>query len=243
MAALRWVPLLLLGTALIIGAEWAYQRRVASVLQEQIALLRVDQRELIRLRAENRRLQAARVSDDELERLRGDHAALGRLRAEVARLRDTIRTREEMAASPPRLLPAGEWKNAGRATPDSALETALWAGASGQLDVLVRTLGYDGHVRGEMDTLFAGLPPMVQSHYGSVERLVAASIAQQAPHRAMEILQQTANGPDNATLVVRFPNGDGSAKTVSFWLHRLDDGWRVMVPPDFVRQLAELAGP
>lgn len=79
----RWISLALLALAIVAGAGFALQRQAASALQQEIALLRSESRELERLRAENERLKAAQAPLAEVERLRADHTAMVRLRADI----------------------------------------------------------------------------------------------------------------------------------------------------------------
>lgn len=79
------------------GAFWA-QRQASAVLRGEIGLLREEQAELARLRAENRRLIAQRVSAAEWEGLRGDHMAVMRLRGEIEKSRESVRERERVLA-------------------------------------------------------------------------------------------------------------------------------------------------
>src|SRR5690242_13436495 len=95
--ASRLSTVVLLLLAVVGGFALLLQRQRASVLREQIALLRADQRELIALRAENAKLQAGLPSDSELARLRADHAAAIRLQAELNALRRQISAAEAAA--------------------------------------------------------------------------------------------------------------------------------------------------
>ena len=94
MNALRWLAALLLALAVVAGVALWLQRQAASQLRDEIALLREQNRELARLRAESQRLAAALPPAGELERLRADHAAVARLRGEIAGLRARVEQRE-----------------------------------------------------------------------------------------------------------------------------------------------------
>lgn len=73
----------LLALAGVAGAGFALQRQAAAALREEIALLRDEQRALVRLRAENEKLQSAQPPAAEVERLRADRLAVLRLRSEI----------------------------------------------------------------------------------------------------------------------------------------------------------------
>ncbi len=77
----------MLALAAVAGVSFALQRQSAAALQQEIALLRDNERKLALLRAENERLRAAQTPAAELERLRADRAALLRLRTEIEAMR------------------------------------------------------------------------------------------------------------------------------------------------------------
>jgi len=98
MSALRWLSALLLALALVAGAALWLQRQAAEALRGEIALLREENRDLAKSRAENQRLAAALPSAAELERLRADHAAVARLRREIEKTKDNLQARERALA-------------------------------------------------------------------------------------------------------------------------------------------------
>ena len=94
----RWLSLGLFALAVVAGAEWWLQRQVAAQLRGEIALLRDEQRALVRLRVENQRLTAAQPPATELKTLRADHDAVGRLRDEMERTKENVQARERALA-------------------------------------------------------------------------------------------------------------------------------------------------
>ena len=88
----------------VIGVAWALQRQVAGELRGTIQVLREQNQEVGRLRAEGRRLRETQISLAELERLRADQAAVSRLQGEVeaARTRIIELERAEAAERPDR---------------------------------------------------------------------------------------------------------------------------------------------
>ena len=69
------------------GFALLQQRQAGILLAAKVELLRAENVEIGRLRAENRRLALQQVSAVELENLRADHAALPRLRGEIDELK------------------------------------------------------------------------------------------------------------------------------------------------------------
>ena len=90
-SAQRWLSVGLLALAVVAGAGFALQRQATTALEQEIALLRDESRQLAGLRAENQRLKAVQTPAAEVERLRADHSAILRLRAEI----DEMKTRAE----------------------------------------------------------------------------------------------------------------------------------------------------
>ena len=100
MRAARFVAGFFLALAVFAAGAWWLQWQQSLALAGEAALLRDEQRELARLRAEHARLAAAQVSPAEIERLRADHAAVARLRAEIGALQDNVVKRERALAPP-----------------------------------------------------------------------------------------------------------------------------------------------
>ena len=72
---------------------------MASQLRDEIVLLREQNRELVRLRAENQRLAAALPPAAQLEALRADHAAVARLRSELEKTKDNLQSTSKPTAT------------------------------------------------------------------------------------------------------------------------------------------------
>lgn len=90
MSALRWISALCLVLAVLIGTAWLLQRQTSAALRTELELLRDENREIARLRAEHQKLIAAQPGAAEVERLRADRAALIRLRAEIDELKSGV---------------------------------------------------------------------------------------------------------------------------------------------------------
>ena len=241
MSSLRWLSALLLALALAAGAAIWLQRQAAAQLRDEIVFLREQNRELARLRAENQRLAAALPPAAELEALRADHAAVVRLRGEIEKTKVNVQARER-ALIPPPLIPASEWKNAGRATPAAAVETFLWAAARHDTDAVAAMLGFDAQLRPAVDQFFAAIPEAMRTQYGTVERLVAQSLTKNLPLAAMSIAEEKQTDADNVALVVRLQNDAGGTKEIPVSMHRGDDGWRLAVPARAVQTVANEIG-
>lgn len=89
MNPMRWLTGIFGALAVLAGAAWWLQTQEAEVLRGEIAMLREERGEWMKLQEENRRLAAQAAPADEVARLRADRAAIGRLRAEIETLRAT----------------------------------------------------------------------------------------------------------------------------------------------------------
>jgi hypothetical protein len=234
------IGMLLLAVAL--GGAWWLQWQAAAELRAELALLRNENNELARLRAENRRLRAAQVSEAELSALRSDHAAVARLRAEIEKLRDDVDRRARAVGQQDAPIPAREWKNAGRATPAAAVETLLWMASRHATDELAATLSIDPQVRPMVDQFFAALPEAVRARYGSLERMIVDFVTRDLPLAAMQTIAERPSDADHTLLVVRLQGEAGNSRDMSVPLVRQADGWRPAVQPDLVQRIANEVG-
>lgn len=225
----------------VVGAILAGQHQTGEQLRTERNLLRGEQRDLERLRAEHLRLVAAQVAPTELENLRSDHAALVRLRGDLEALKDQPALVTTGAGAPPegKVFPASAWKNAGRATPEATVVTALWAAASGDVNALAGLLVVEGAARTRAEVLLNGLPDAVRAQYVSPEHFVALMfIGKEALPGSMQVVEQAESPehPEITTLRLRLQNAESPARTTNLVMQRQDDGWKVMVPVSAVER-------
>lgn len=95
--------------------------------------------------------------------------------AELDRLRGRI---EVLKARPDGVVDADmksreAWRNAGHTTPETALETLLWASQTGDLDTLARSYAFNDAAKAKADALFATLSEDMRMKYGTPERFFA----------------------------------------------------------------------
>ena len=130
---------LVAGVLTVVVLERTQVHALARLRTERDTLLErqaSQEAELERLRVDNQRLVKLKSDADELARLRRGEADVLRLRGEVGRLRQ-----EQQAARPVvRQWAAEELANAGKARPEDALQTFLWAGANHQPEELQRAV-------------------------------------------------------------------------------------------------------
>lgn len=78
-----WQLLVMAALVGVVAVSLALQHQANVELRGLIGLLREQNQEVLRLRAEQTRLIRAQISPAELESLRADHAAIARLRSEI----------------------------------------------------------------------------------------------------------------------------------------------------------------
>ena len=187
----------------------------------------------------------------ELKRLREDIAALRKSTQEITQFTQmaqaaaalkTLGNTESTVAT--KLIPADGLRNLGRATPESATETILWAAVGGEVDALSRAFEFTPTAREKANAWFAGLSENTRQQYGTPEKVIALMIAKDAAGlTGMQVLGQKEIAPDNVGVRVRFGSVDGKTKDDNLLMRRSNDGWRMVVPDNAVEKFArQLAG-
>lgn len=235
--------------AAVIGlmAAWLAHRAVElGALRASAANLRSSADALAPLRAAHAKLLAARPSEMELATLREDQAALARLRNEIEAVRRSVEAREQSSVpvAPGRpatlleaRLAAAQWRNAGRATPAAAVETLLWAAASGEVERLVETLVLGPEARARAEALFASLPPNLRRENASPEQLMALMTASEIPLGHAQVVAEVPT-PQGTMLVTQIESPSGQSRVVALALRTDGQAWRVDLPPTAVERYA-----
>lgn len=245
------------------AAVWLWPGAERDALRDDVAALRAEEREVARLREENRRLLAGAVPEVEVERLRADHAALARMRDELAGLKGRAETKVGEATAknsarvarvvPDPVAPAGagpvvtaaEWKNAGSATPAAALESLMWAAAGGDIEAMVAAIKLDYNAVAAAKVGLAEMPEALRSTYGTPERLVALLTMPNVPLGAMQMIKVDVSTPANtqnlemAVMQVRLKSAEGRWQEKGLVLFRNptnSDGWRFSVQASAVQE-------
>jgi len=128
------------------------------------------------------------------------------------------------------LIPAEGWKNAGRRTPSEAFETFEWALDRGEIDTLAASFAFAPEVKLKLDELFANLSDEVRAKYKTPESVIALLVSgtSKGP-QAFQVLGETFEGTDTATVRVRMQQPDGSVKDSDMHLRQEADGWKALV--------------
>lgn len=145
------------------------------------------------------------------------------------------------------MVPASDWKNLGRGTPEAALETTVWSVANGDMDTLAATLLVDATSREKLEQSLAALPSDLRSQYGTPEQLLALMVSKDIPDGAMHILgplqPRPAGVPDDvAVMELKLQDTEGGTKKTVVVVQRVSAEWQVFVPAEvvnkYVRQFA-----
>lgn len=220
------------------GLWWGAERSAAAQLRLQLDSLQRQTDELARLRQEHDRLLRLQPSADELARLRRAAAASDQPAPLTAESSAEATPAPWHALQPGLWAPAADWKNRGRRTPESALETMLWASAGGDLAALKETLQLDAASRTKIAALLADLPESVRQQYASPEDLLALVVAGNVPLESAQLVARQQTGDDDVIEYVRLKNPAGETRQIHLTLHRSPDGWKLQVPAATVNALA-----
>lgn len=258
MNASKSLLLLVAGLGVAAVALLGWQRHTADRLRGEIVRQQqVAGEERARLEDEHRRLMATQTSTGELQRLRAERTAVSSLLGEIEAMRHRAdeAARATIARDRPLAMesgmehsmregpvPARFWKNAGQATPEAAFETALWAGAGGNVESLAGVLALDADARAKAEAVFAKLPAAMKQELATPERLIALLVAKDVPLGSAEILTQAtpADATADTRLAAKLVDSEGKSKEVHLSVRSQDGNWRFVVPPSAVERYATL---
>ena len=157
---------------------------------------------------------------------------------ELAKMAHEAATAQTLLAKSPDIpmIPAASWKNAGFATPASALQTLNWAAANRDTNAFLNGVSWDPQARAQADALFAALPDSVRQQYGSVDGVIIDMMLSHAtPVVAFRVLSQADQGPDDMTIAEQHQYTDDRVRENSVQFHRDENGaWRQVLPPEMM---------
>lgn len=182
---------------------------------------------------------------DELAQLRRQHDEWARAREELAKIERAIAAERGEPASPlPRavaedrpplrgpMVKNADWRDAGAASPEAALESFVWAATRGETEVVGSLLAVDAAGRQQLGEVFALLSEEARASYGSPENMLATLIAVQVPQDLSAIGPVgtlTLNNGDIA-LRTRTERSGAIAKDAVLTFRLTDGRWQLVVP-------------
>jgi hypothetical protein len=256
----------LVGTGLVAlvaagTAVWV-QHEDNAALRAEIALLRDEVREVAATRRGASTLPAAveRTSSAVTDQGSGNAGELAKLREEIAGLKKNTQSVVEFvqmaqaaaamkemsgatSAAPDKITPAGELRNLGRATPEAAVQTTMWAAIGGDVDVLANGLTFTPAGRAKADAWFASLSESTRQQYGSPEKVIALLVSKDAAGLAgMQVLGQKEISPTDVGLRIRFAANDGQTRDDNMVMHQTNNGWGLLLNDTVVQKFANKLG-
>lgn len=238
----------------VIAGGLAWQHRRTAALRAELAERQRAAREAKQVNDEQAALRARQVSPGELAARQEEYQAWVALAGEI----ETQRSRLEAKKAPPvpKLAPAaprtaahtlkdspvqaGEWRDAGQATPAAAFETALWAAAGGDLAKLAATLELDDATRDTATAYFDRLPAALQREVGTPDQLVALLTARAVPLGSAWILGQFDEQPGESSVLARLTDAEGNKRELMLLLRGHEGSWRLVVPPQVMTKYTGL---
>lgn len=188
----------------------------------------LEPNDLARLREE---LAALKASTDQLNKF-----------AQQAQAAAALKQAE--ANAPAKLTPVTELKNAGQTTPESAVETVIWAAAAGDVDALAGAIAFNAAARAKADAWFASLSEATRRQYGSPEKVAALMIAKDAAALSgLQVIGQRELNPNEVGVRIRVADDQGRTKDDNWLMHRSNAGWQLMLPEGAVEKFARQLRP
>lgn len=237
-----------------VAAVLGWQLIATAALRAELDREKVAVGPAVAARSEHDRLLALQLPPGELERLAADVAALPPARAELASLREQVqqamrsvapsRSASEERFAVGETVPAADWRNAGTASPQAALETALWAGAGGDVETFARTMKFmNSQARQAALALMELLPAEMRARYSSPEEIIAFLTVRDVPLGSVKVRQMTplADWPSPAAqMQVTLRAADGKARDTNLLFMNPGDGWNLLVTDGVVAKYAAM---
>ena len=212
------------------------ERSAISKARVENEILRQEQAEAARLRAENGQALESSDGDQKMERSRAVHQELLKLRSEVRQLRaqaaeaHRLRDHNRGLASATKAIGDGKpirfsdmegyvaketWSNAGLATPEAALQTFLWAVREGQIQPIAECMSPEARPWFERE--FAQMPE--QERHAALQQ----GLGQLTCTGGYRLVTKEEPSPDKVVLGLQAVAGGVVMKVV---LRRFGDEWK-----------------
>ncbi len=228
------IRIAILALGAICGIWWGVEKNVTMRLQAQLKGLRDQGNELTKLHKEHDRLVHLESQATDSLQLAGVYSSFNK--EEPSNLSATALG----SLKPGIWAPANEWKDCGRASPESAIETVLWAASGGNLDSLKASLYFGNEARSKAETVLADLPEGTRRQYATPEDLLALIVAGSVPLDSALLVARQQNGTNDVTEYLRLKDSQGRSRQVFLSLRNGPDGWRLSVPANTLEAIARI---
>jgi len=239
---LRFYPILIGSVVAVTAGRIAFLEVDKSQLRRQISQLNEKATSVSRLRVESARHQALldRFKTSRDEGAKAIHADLIAARVELAALEakagrspaDALATPSiEANRDPTKAMTRPEFlTDAGRATPEAAFQTLVWAAMKGREPEMAACVSLDGAARAKAESFLATLSPEAHAKYGTPEQLVGLVFSNGVlESSAVQFVASTlAADGDHVTLAVRVRANSRESET-KIPMVRSADGWAMAV--------------
>jgi hypothetical protein len=239
---LKIYPLFIVAVVAGIGLGIANLEIDKSKLRRQISQLNQNATELARVRAESARNQALleRFKTSSEEGARAIHGDLVTARAELAALEmKAAGSRPDASATPSieanrdptKAMTRPEFLiDAGRATPEAAFQTLIWAAMKGREPEMAACLSLDNAARAKAESLLATLSAEARAKFGTAEQLVGMIFSNGVLESSAVqfVTSSVADNGDHVTLALRV-RANGRENETKIPMVRSADGWSMAV--------------
>lgn len=212
-----------------------------SKLRRQIASLSPNEASLAHLRTENARNQTliAQFKTSSDAGAMAIHADLVAARAEVASLeakaaglRADVSSIPSIDANrdPTKAMTRPEFlSDVGRATPEAAFQTLIWAAMKGRDPEMAACLSLDSAARAKAESLLASLSADARAKYETPEQLVGLVFSHGLlESTVLRFVTSSADDGDHVTLAVRV-RANGRENEMKIPMARSADGWSMAI--------------
>ncbi|WP_221029265.1 hypothetical protein [Actomonas aquatica] len=190
-----------------------------------------------------------------------ENVAFERLQRELATLRQRVAQRERqvqlqnaaLAAPKSRKslteapIPAEEWRDAGTTSPQALVETALWAGAGGDVARMTELLEFTPAAQAAAEELWQRLPPDIRLSHADATALTTLLATGAVPLGSAKLMAEFPQAENDHLLIVQLnpaaepqPAGPPEVRLVKLTARRQSAGdWRLLVTENTLRSLSE----
>ena len=201
-------------------------------IEELTNRLAIVSNQLVDLSDENRRL---RTNTLELLRLRATVTRLRRMNEELTKPTPMTQQNEKSGAGP--FVPASEFRNAGLASPEAAVQTLVWAARNKDKEMIAKIVDVEGMKDALKEMMKKANPAFRDSDFHDMPSADGSGSppdwnldvtgGKSGDVEGYQILSQEFSSPTEVTLVLAAKDADGSSGTDSITFHLINGEWKM----------------